>query len=156
MKTKYYHTSGTRFKVGDVIGGPGKRVYMTTSPVVHSTIWEAVMNGYPNWQSYSTALCQVIDSYFAELDKFDAGLLEERPVRNPVPNKKMKTWVYEVKPFRKPYFRSANEEYIAEDQFVEVVKIIGSGRGILENQFRKFGKYSAKAYHFGGKAIFKY
>ena len=153
MKAKFYHTSGTKFKIGDVFGGPGKLVCMTTSPIPHGTISEIVNAGYSSYTEYSDARSKDLDAYYFLRDEWDKNPIGDKPeypiTRNPKP---VTLVVYEVKPYKHPTWGGANDEYRLYDNFVEVVRIVGNAKGILDNHERKFGK-TAKAWHFGGKAI---
>jgi len=153
MKIKYYHTSGTRFRPGDILGGPGRVVCLNTSPIVHSTIWDAIVSGYPSWKAYKEDFYPKVEKYWDDRMKWNETQEGDKPEYPIAKNDKAHSiWVYEVKPFDKPTFNGMNDEYRSYG-FVEVVKVIGSGVGILQNHFKKFGKNSRKSYHFGGKAL---
>lgn len=152
MKLKFYHTSGTRFKVGDIIGGPGKKVFLHTKPIPHGTIQEIVKGGFKSWEHYENEYYPKIDEYWDKREhwnKTQEGDKPEYPEKKS--NKPVNLYVYEMKPFSKPVFVGVNDEYVAIDIFVEVVKIVGNAKGILENFKKKFGDGS-KAYYFGGAA----
>lgn len=153
MKLKFYHTSGTRFNVGDIIGGPGKNVFLHTNPVPHGTIQEIVECGYTSWEEYSIAKDAVIRPWSEALKLWYENPIGDRPEcpRNPINPKPVNMYVYEMRPYNKPVFGNCNDEYIAINDFVEVVSIVGNAKGILDNFKRKFGD-GAKAYHFGGKS----
>jgi len=153
MKTIFYHTTGTRFKIGDVIGGPGKIVFLHTNPVPHGTIQSIVAGGFASHSSYNAASNKAWNDYQIAKIEFDKTKIGEAPVcpsdiSNPKP---VPLFVYEMKPYNKPVFGSCNDEYIVFDDFVEVVRVVGNAKGILDNFKQKFGD-GAKAYHFGGKA----
>ena len=127
---KFYHTSGTRFKPGDAIGGPGKTVYMNTQPIPHGTIWNMVKQGYKSYY----------DSYpegYTQTGKLPVGFKKAKPGQQ--------VWVYEVKPFKPPIYNPGGDEYYSYNVFVEIVRVVGSAQGILQNHIRKFGD-TARAY----------
>jgi hypothetical protein len=152
MKTLFYHTSGTRFKVGDIIGGHGKKVFLHTNPVPHGTIQSIVEGGFSSWKEYSAAQTIALEEYWdarIAWNEHETGDKPEYPIiRNPKP---VSLFVYEMKPYNKPVFGNCNDEYIVYDDFVEVVRIVGNAKGILDNFKRKFGN-GTKAWHFGAKA----
>lgn len=152
MKTKYYHTSGTRYKPGDIIGGPGKSVFMTTQSVPHYTIHEIVNGGFSSWKEFK----KEYEKKRAEYDtKYDGvSYCDRPPFVDPVNPKPIQVFVYEVKPFSKPG-TGTWDELIAVDTFVEIVKMVGNAKGILTNFHNKFEKNSSKAFHFACKAIIK-
>ena len=153
-KVRFYHASGTKYKVGQIIGGPGERVFLNTSPVVHRTIWEAVLGGFSSWKEYQTIHMAAIHDYWDKRMEFNKGEMENKPeYPKTVNKKKIPIWVYEVKPFKAPLFHGVNDEYIAIDQFVEIVSIVGNARGILLNHIKKFGKN--KASNFRAKSFKK-
>lgn len=149
MKPTFYHTSGTKFKVGDILGGPGKRVFLHTSPVPHGTIQDIVIAGYGSWEEYQTADTLKCREYIKEMRLWEADKVnnikpELKPTINPKP---VELTVYEMKPFNKVVFGNCWDEYIVIDDFVEVVKIVGNAKGILDNFKKKFGETS-KAHFF--------
>lgn len=153
MRITFYHTSGTRFKIGDVIGGPGKMVFLHTNPVPHGTIQSIVHGGFASYVDYSAAHDKAWNEWRAAYDEFEKNKIGEEPERpfkivNPKP---VQLFVYEMKPYNKPVFNNGNDEYIVYNDFVEVVSIVGNAKGILDNFKRKFGD-GIKAYHFGAKA----
>jgi len=151
MKTKLYHTSGTKFKPGDVFGGPGLTVCMTTNPIPHGTIQSIVVGGFSCYQDYLKEYLKIQEEYWIVRDKWNDMQIGEKPICPKVINPKpVKLWVYEVKPFEKPIWININEEYRAIDTFVEVVSIVGNAKGILDNHYRKFGD---KTNYFGGNAV---
>ena len=154
MKTKYYHTSGTRFKVGDVIGGPGITICLTTQPIPHGTIHSVVMGGFSCYKDELKKWEEVMNEFWAAREVWiDNGSVDEKPELPTVKNDKpVNLLVYELKPFSKPIWGKGNDEFRLED-FAEVVRIVGNAKGILENHYRKFGKESEKSWHFGSKAI---
>lgn len=153
MKTKLYHTTGTKFKPGDVFGGPGLTVFMSTSPIPHSTIQEIVTGGYSCYKDYEDVCEKKSKEYWDLREAWNENPVGDKPeypnMKNPNP---VKLWVYEVKPFEKPVWINVNEEYRVDDVFVEVVRVVGNAKGILDNHKRKFGETS-KAYFFGGTAL---
>jgi hypothetical protein len=152
MKLKYYHTTGTKYKVGDVIGGPGIRVFLHTSPVSHGTIQEIVDAGYGSWKEYVAAKDIIDAEYWKIRLEWNDNPVGEKPVYPKIVNPKpVELVVYEMKPYNKPIFGGSNDEYIAYDDFVEVIRVVGGAKGILHNFRRKFGK-TEKAYHFGGRS----
>ena len=156
QKKKFYHTSGTRFRVGDGLGGPGKIVFLHDRPLVHTTILEAIEAGFPNWAEYSKANGSAWKEYWDLREAWNSGprLEEEKPeipkVRNPKP---AKVWIYEVETFEPPFFFSINDEWVAINNWVTVTKVVGNARGILENHKKKFGRDLKKVHHFGSKSI---
>lgn len=154
MKTRYYHTSGTRFKIGQLIGGPGKRVFLTTDPVPHGTIQEIVTAGYGSWAEYSTARAKDMEVYWDQRMAWNQEQVGPKPdypvTRNPDP---VELLVYEIKPYRKPVWVGINDEFRLEGRFGEVVRRVGSARGILGNHYRKFGRDSAKSPLFRSRAV---
>lgn len=155
-KMKFYHCSGTKLKVGDVIGGPGKRVYMNTSPVPHGTIWSSIKARYSSYSEYSIASFKMWNAYWDKREEADKNQEPhpERPDEKTMNSKPKNITIYEVKPFKKPIFNQHTSEYIALDTFVEIVKIVGNANGILQNHLKKWGDGS-KAFYFGGQAIRK-
>lgn len=155
-KLKYYHTSGTRFKVGDVIGGPGKVVCLHTNPVPHGTIQCLISSGYGSYKEHSEASIKDSNEHWDNVEKWiENGKEGERPQRKDTKNPKpVKLFVYEMEPFKKPTWVGVNDEYRAYDTFVEVVRVVGNAKGILDNFRQKFGD-TEKAWHFGGKALKK-
>jgi hypothetical protein len=153
MKLKYYHTTGTKFKVGDIFGGPGKLVCLSTSPIPHGTIQSIVTGGFSSYKEYSAAHLKVINQHWDDVEKWLEIGVGDRPVCPKTINPKpVSLTVYEVKPFVTPIWVGANDEYRLYDEFVEVIRIVGNAKGILDNHINKFGE-TAKAWHFGGKAI---
>ena len=151
----YYHTSGHRYKVGDIIGGPGKLVCLHIKPIPHGTIQEIVDSGHRSWTEYCLQRDKELKEYWDRREEWNNIPESERPekpeypvTRNPKP---VKLKVYKVKPYKTPRWNGMNDEYRAYDTFVEIVGIEGNAKGILQNFQRKFGKTS-KAYHFGGAA----
>jgi hypothetical protein len=152
---QFFHTSGTRFKVGDVFGGPGKNVFLSTREVPHSTILEAVEGGFSCWKEFSAARSKETEKFWDERMAWNENPVGEKPeYPKTVKIKPDKIWVYEVRPFKNPIWRNMNEEYVAHGVFVEVVRIVGNAKGILSNAKRRFGNgvYTSKVYHFS-KAI---
>lgn len=148
MKPTFYHTSGTKFKVGDILGGPGKRVFLHTSPVPHGTIQDIVESGYGSWIEFQTASDKDFKIYWEAYKVWDKTKEGEQPVKKPTKNPKpVDLTVYEMKPFNKAVFGNCWDEYIVIDDFVEVVKIVGNAKGILDNFKKKFGETS-KAHFF--------
>lgn len=153
MKTIFYHTSGTRFKVGDILGGHGKRVFLHTNPVPHGTIQSIVEGGFSCWEDYRKASDAAYKKWREDCDEWEKTKIGDSPpwpsnIKNTKP---VSLFVYEMKPYNKPVFGNCNDEYIVYDDFVEVVRIVGNAKGILDNFKRKFGNGS-KAWHFGAKA----
>ena len=153
---KFYRTSGTRFKVGDLLGGPGKMVFLHDRPLVHTTILEAIEAGFPNWAEYSEKNAAAWKEYWDLREAWNNGprLEEDKPpmpvVRNPKP---ARVWIYEVETFAPPVFHSINDEWIAINNWVTIAKVVGNARGILKNHKRKFAGDSKKIHHFGTKSI---
>lgn len=148
MKTTFYHTSGTKFKVGDILGGPGKRVFLHTNPVPHGTIQSIVDSGYGSWVEFEEAETNTLREYVKALRKWEVDKIGDKPVQKPTMNPKpVELTVYEMKPFNKAVFGNCWDEYIVIDDFVEVVKIVGNAKGILDNFKKKFGETS-KAHFF--------
>ena len=153
MKLKFYHTTGTKFKVGEVFSGPGKLVCLSTSPIPHGTIQNVVKSGYTSYVEYSEARSKVMNQHWDNVEKWLEDKVGDRPVCPEVINPKpVSLIVYEVKPFTPPIWVGVNDEYRLYDEFVEVVRVVGNAKGILDNHIRKFGE-TTKAWHFGGKAI---
>jgi hypothetical protein len=76
----YYHTSGHRYKVGDVIGGPGKVVCLHTSPIPHGTIDSIVDSGHRSWTEYSEQHSKDVESYWEKREEWNRMREETRPV----------------------------------------------------------------------------
>lgn len=156
MKAKLYHTSGTLFKPGDIIGGPGFCVCMTTSPIPHYTIAAIVDAGSTSWVEYRKLRDAEFVKFLIAYDKWELDKIGQEPkwkdenIKSP---KQVKLNVYEVKPFSKPMWNGINDEYRLYDDFVEIVRVVGNAKGILHNHFKKFGKCTSKAFHFGGKSL---
>ena len=51
-KTKFYHVSPYRIKVGEIITNPEGLVYFTTSPVPHYTIAPEILTSRKQWHVY--------------------------------------------------------------------------------------------------------
>ena len=153
VKIKYYHTTGTLFKPGDIIGGPGLRVYMNTTPIPHGTIQSVVEGGFACWKDYLETSLKNSAEYWDKREEWNKNPVGDKPEWPETKNSKpVKLIVYEVKPYDIPVFGRHNDEYVAIDMFVEIVRIVGNAKGILQNHKRKFGN-GAKAWHFGAKAI---
>lgn len=148
----FYHTSGHKYVVGDVIGGPGKVVCLHTKPIPHGTIEEIVDSGHRSYKEYRDQREKEIKEYWDAREKWNEtqeGDKPEYPVtRSPKP---ARLWVYKMKPYKYPTWVGMNHEFRAYDTFVEVVGIEGNAKGIKGNHVKKFGK-TPKAWHFGGKA----
>lgn len=123
---RFYHTSGFKYNHGDIIGGPGKKVFLHDNYLPHWSIIDIIKNGFRSYEEY-------IDNYQKQMKK-------DLPMRDlDFKNHKFKkTWVYEVKPFniKNVKYRSINQEYITED-FVEIIKNVGSAFGILTKYFNR-------------------
>jgi hypothetical protein len=151
---RFYHTSGTRYRVGDFIGGPGKKVFMNDSPIVHGTIWEAIANGYGSYEEYTADHHPKLEKYWVEREAWNLNPTGPKPEYPKASSAKPKAvLVYEVKPFRKPRFGGMNDEWISENEWVEIVRVVGNARGILNNHFDRFGRFSKRSHHFGAKSI---
>ena len=181
----FYHTSGHRYKVGDVIGGPGKLVCLHTKPVPHGTIQEIVESGHRSYKEYSEQQAKEMEEYWKKREEWNRMREETKPkpsikyrwsngeaarmrqwvedgeneVGKPewpvtISPKPARLFVYRMKPYnpKSPLFYATNDEFRVYDDFVEVIGIEGNAKGILDNHRKKFGK-TAKAWHFGGKAI---
>lgn len=130
---KFFHTSGTRFKVGDLIGGPGKSVFMSNNAIPHGTIMPIVEGGFKSWKEYSNFDSEAI--YNKYWDDKALGLDPKWPIL--ISKKQVKVYVYEVKPHGKIYFGSY-DEWVTKKSFVEVIRIVGNARGILQNAKIKY------------------
>lgn len=149
-KIRYYHVSGYRFKVGDVLGGNGKTVYMTENPLIHYTIHEIFRTNSRSYQEH--------DDRREKMSKILWEKLEELRLKAPYPRteeywkqhdeiidkvysvfKPINYWVYEVKPFNKDDVRfcSCNDEY-QTNGFVEIIRVVGNAKGIWKNFENKF------------------
>jgi hypothetical protein len=152
-KIKYFHVSGTKYRVGQIIGGPGKTVCLNTSPVTHGTIWDVVKGGFSSYEDYLKSYLKNSDEYWKIRDEWNKNPIGDKPEYPKTMNDKPQNiWVYEVKPFSTPTFVGVNDEYRAIDNFVEVVKIVGNAKGILQNHIKKFGN-TKRAWSFGAKAL---
>ena len=145
MKINFYHTSGTRYKIGDIIGGPGHKVFMHTDVVPHWTIQSIVKLGYTSYKELEKTEKAKNDIFSKKWDEWVAsGQIGEAPeytTRYELINKKfVNTIVYQVRPVKKPVYLPSNREYVVENGFVEIVKIIGNASGILKNNERILGK----------------
>ena len=155
FKQKFYHTSGTKFKVGDMIGGPGKYLFMSNSPIPHYTIHGIVKGKFSSYEAYykesSKKWADYCDKKEAAKTKEEMQAVPHPVIKNPKP---VNIFVYEVKPHGKIIFNKANDEWISSQSFVEVVRIVGNAVGILDNYLRKFppNKWGA----FSGAKAFKF
>lgn len=154
MKLKFYHTSGTKFKVGDQFGGPGKTVFLTNTAVPHYTIWSAVMNGYGSWQEYDKARDKQSEELRAKMalldekERIELYRTYKEDLAKPKPGK---VYVYEIEVHGKMNFGSCNDEWITQNCFVEVIRVVGNARGILRNYHKQFSESNIH----GAKAIKK-
>ena len=119
LKPRYYHTSGARLRVGDVIGGDGQLVFLHTTPIPHWTIVNMVLSGFSSWSEYKNST------------------VEARP------DGKSKSWVYEVRPRivkgKKAKIEDLGGELVCDSAPIEIIRVVGNAKGILENHIRKFG-----------------
>ena len=148
----FFHTSGHKYKVGDVIGGPGKVVCLHTKPVPHGTIEEIVDSGHRSWKEYWEQRRKDLEVYWDAREEWNETQEGDKP-QYPVTSspKPCRLWVYKMKPYEYPTWCGVNDEFRAYF-FVEVIGIEGNAKGIKDNHVKKFGRTS-KAWHFGGKAI---
>ena len=131
----------------------GKTICLNTSPVTHGTIWDVVKGGFSSYQDYLKSYLKNSDEYWAIRDEWNKNPVGEKPEYPKTMNDKpQRLWVYEVKTFKPPVFIGSNDEYRAINIFVEIIKIVGNAKGILQNHIKKFGD-TKKAHSFGGKAI---
>lgn len=149
MKTKFYHTSGTLFKPGDVIGGPGRVVCITTRPVPHYTIQNVVKSGFKSYVEYNAISTKKWQQHWDNVEEWiTGGRVGDRPeYKEPKALKNIKINVYEVKPFNKPMWVGINDEFRVNNDFVEIVRIVGNAKGILQNHYKRFGE-TEKSYHY--------
>lgn len=142
---KFYHTSGYRFKKGQVIGGPGFKTYLSNKTVPHSTIAVAIaVKGFRSWKEYSEFKDPLVSDYWDKRIQWNELKIGEKPEypdpKNPKP---IRSFVYEVRPYSKPVFSQINQEYYVIDDFVEIVKVVGSAKGLFQNHLRKYGEGKA-------------
>ena len=153
-KIKFYHSSGSKLKFGDTIGGPGKIVWMTDSPIPHPTIWDSVKNKFSNYNDYSkySTSKEIIakwNEYWDKRAKEQGEKMDPPSLMNPEP---IEIYVWEVFPYEKPMFIRSNDEYRIDDNFVEIGNKVGNANSILNNFLNKFGD-NAKAYHFAKSKV---
>lgn len=147
----YYHTSGYNYRVGDIIGGPGKSVCLHIKPVPHYSIQEMVDAGHRCWSEYSKQKDEEMEKYFHELNMWNSMSGSEKPEPPTIKSqKKYNLKVYRVKPYKDPLWNGINDEYRAYNTFVEIIGIEGNAKGILNNLRKKIGK--EKACWLGGTA----
>lgn len=150
QKRKYYHVSGYRFHKGDVIGGPGKLVFMHITPITHFTIEDVIDYNVRCFKETSAVYKELWDKVDDKEKKYSEVYdLFKKELKK---RKKIQIWCYEVQPYKKPWLGSWDD--FITDSFVEIVKVVGNARGITQNFTKKFGNAS-KAYHFGRKSYYK-